>query len=37
MDRVGRAFKCEVCGNEIKITIDGGGMLKCCDQPMILI
>jgi desulfoferrodoxin-like iron-binding protein len=36
MDRAGREYKCEVCGNEITITIDGGGMLKCCDQLMIL-
>ncbi len=36
MDRTGRECKCEVCGTEIKITIDDGGMLKCCDQLMIL-
>ena len=36
MDRAGKEYKCEVCGNEIKITLDGGGMLKCCDQFMIL-
>ena len=36
MERIGRECKCKVCGTEIKITIDGGGILKCCDQPMEL-
>ncbi|MCP4266476.1 MAG: desulfoferrodoxin [Candidatus Brocadiaceae bacterium] len=36
MERTGRGCKCDVCGTEIKITEDNGGMLKCCDQPMKL-
>ncbi len=36
MDRTGRECKCEVCGTEIKITVDDGGMIKCCDQLMLL-
>ncbi len=27
MDRAGREYKCEVCGNEIKITIDMFGFV----------
>ena len=33
-ERTGRDCKCRVCGTEIKITTDCGGILKCCDQPM---
>ncbi len=36
MERAGRECKCDVCGTEIKITEDNGGILKCCDQPMKL-
>lgn len=30
-------YKCEVCGNIVEITHEGGGQLVCCDQPMTLI
>ncbi len=36
MDRTGRECKCEICGTEVKVTNDGGGFLKCCDQLMVL-
>ncbi len=36
MERAGRVCRCDVCGTEIKITEDNGGILKCCDQPMKL-
>ena len=36
MERTGRDCKCGVCGTEIRITADCGGILKCCDQPMAL-
>ncbi len=36
MERTGRECKCEVCGTEVKITNDGGGFIKCCDQLMQL-
>jgi len=36
MERTGRECKCEVCGTEVKITNDGGGFIKCCDQLMLL-
>ena len=36
MERTGRDCKCRVCGTEIKITADCGGILKCCDQPLAL-
>jgi len=33
MDQV---YKCEICGNEVKIVHVGGGQLVCCNQPMVL-
>ncbi len=36
MDRTGRECKCEICGTEVKVTNDGGGFLKCCEQLMVL-
>ncbi|MFW9830948.1 MAG: desulfoferrodoxin FeS4 iron-binding domain-containing protein [Candidatus Thorarchaeota archaeon] len=34
---IGEKYRCEICGNEIEITAAGGGVLRCCDQPMVLI
>ncbi len=36
MERAGRDCRCGVCGTEIRITKDLGGIIKCCDQPMAL-
>lgn len=27
-------YKCDVCGNVVMITSNGGGPLSCCGQPM---
>lgn len=35
MDRTGRESRCKICGTAVKITMDGGGILKCCDQIMM--
>jgi superoxide reductase len=29
-------YKCEVCGNKVKIIEIGGGQLKCCGAEMQL-
>jgi superoxide reductase len=29
-------YKCEVCGNIIKVVHASGGMLVCCGKPMML-
>ncbi len=30
----GEIYKCIVCGNEVSVTIAGGGTLCCCGQDM---
>jgi len=30
-------YKCNICGNEVKVTKAGGGTLVCCGQDMELI
>ncbi len=34
VQNVGEEYKCNVCGNEVKVTNVGGGELVCCGQPM---
>jgi len=34
---VGEVYRCEVCGNVVKVIEFGGGELVCCDEPMILV
>ena len=34
VEKVGEEYKCNVCGNEVKVTKVGGGELVCCGQPM---
>ncbi len=34
VQRIGDKFKCEICGNEVEVTLVGGGELVCCGQPM---
>lgn len=37
MTEVNQAYKCEVCGNVVKVVHAGGGELVCCGQPMNLL
>lgn len=30
-------YKCNICGNHVKIIAAGGGELVCCGQPMELV
>lgn len=30
-------YRCNVCGNEVIVTIVGGGTLVCCDEDMELL
>ena len=30
-------YKCEICGNIVEVTHDGGGQLVCCGEPMKLM
>jgi len=35
--KIGEKYKCNICGNEVKVTKVGGGALVCCGEPMKLI
>ena len=30
----GDIYKCDICGNIVKVVNSGGGDLYCCGQPM---
>jgi len=33
----GEVYRCNACGNEVKVISVGGGTLVCCNKPMELI
>jgi desulfoferrodoxin-like iron-binding protein len=35
--KVGEVYRCEVCGNVVKVVEAGGGELVCCGKPMTLL
>jgi desulfoferrodoxin-like iron-binding protein len=37
VEKVGEKYRCNVCGNEVKVTTAGGGTLVCCGEDMELI
>ncbi|EGJ50949.1 desulfoferrodoxin FeS4 iron-binding domain-containing protein [Desulfocurvibacter africanus] len=34
MANSGETYKCDVCGQVVKVQTGGAGTLVCCDQPM---
>jgi desulfoferrodoxin-like iron-binding protein len=30
----GEKYHCNICGNEVVVTLAGGGTLTCCDEEM---
>ena len=34
---VGEQYRCNICGNEVKVTRVGGGTLVCCGKDMVRI
>ena len=34
IEQVGELYKCNICGNEVRVTKVGGGTLVCCGQDM---
>jgi desulfoferrodoxin-like iron-binding protein len=34
VEKTGEHYRCNVCGNEVRVTKVGGGELVCCNQPM---
>jgi len=37
VEKVGEKYRCNICGNEVKVTKVGGGTLVCCGEDMELI
>jgi desulfoferrodoxin-like iron-binding protein len=37
MVKVGEKYRCNICGNEVKVIKAGAGTLVCCGEPMELI
>ena len=37
MTKLNETYKCNVCGNIVKVVHAGAGQLVCCDQPMELL
>lgn len=36
MTKVGEIYRCEICGNVVKVLEAGAGTLVCCGKPMNL-
>ena len=34
VEKVGEKYRCNICGNEVLVTEDGGGTLVCCGVDM---
>ena len=37
MGQEGELYRCEICGQEVRVTLAGPGRLYCCGEPMMLI
>lgn len=37
VNHVGEKYICEICGNEVAVTVVGGGTLVCCGQDMKVV
>ena len=34
VEAVDEKYRCEICGNEVTVTVAGGGTLVCCGADM---
>ena len=34
MAEVGKAYVCDLCGQEVEVKVSGAGTLVCCNVPM---
>jgi desulfoferrodoxin-like iron-binding protein len=34
VEKVGEKYRCNICGNEVVVTLAGGGTLVCCGEDM---
>ena len=32
--KMGKTYHCDICGQEVKVTKEGVGVLVCCNKPM---
>jgi len=32
--KIGKTYHCDLCGQEVKVTKEGVGVLVCCNKPM---
>jgi desulfoferrodoxin-like iron-binding protein len=32
--KLGKMYHCDICGQEVKVTKEGVGILVCCNKPM---
>lgn len=37
VEEEGETYRCDICGNAVKVITAGGGELVCCGKPMIKI
>jgi len=37
MGEQGKTYRCEICGQEVKVTKEGVGTLVCCNEDMVLV
>jgi desulfoferrodoxin-like iron-binding protein len=37
MGQEGELYRCEICGQEVRVTLAGPGRLYCCGEPMTLV
>ena len=37
MGQEGELYRCEICGQEVRVTRTGPGRLYCCGEPMTRI
>ncbi len=35
MAEQGATYRCEICGQEVRVTKSGVGTLVCCNHPMV--
>lgn len=37
VQKVGEKYICNICDNEVEVTVVGGGVLICCGEEMELV
>jgi desulfoferrodoxin-like iron-binding protein len=37
VNEVGEIYRCNICGNEVRVIKVGGGTLVCCGQEMQIV